>query len=575
MANKPNNPSLWSKAKSLARQKFDVYPSAYANGWAAKWYKGKGGTWRKAEYGMEMPLYKAETGFPGETPGLTPREMEEWNRLIDFASQKGLSGSRTLDNRSKNIGRGLFDEYRQMYPDTVINYDIVPRAQREFLEFQKNNQKFKDERGIKRKDQFDNLSAEDGWFGSFTSKQKFVPLIERIVDESGREISRIDMGLMNREGIPSSRRTASGSLKGFIPPPGADIQTWSDGKNYIIDPNSGDAVEVGQFAKQGNRFLKNGGESNNNLPKAAFGMLLLPGMMNRVNKAKETIKDNPQLLNLIAPGAGSMGSMAGMMQKGGEADGGMALQQMSAVMDKLGKLRKFIKPNSDLEPWISSKLAVMDHYADAVSDYMTYGDQYQDGGDVVNEYSPNLPQMQGGGQCPEGFVFLEEVGDCVPMDMFGPEVAPTRGNTRTGIELSYPKFSLGYNYSTDPFGRKTHDMRFSLPEVFRKRGSLNLSGNYVPGQSWAANLDSDFRFGKRDAERAPRLTLNASVDKFFGDPELSEMSRMERLLPPQKALNYNIEAGLNIPMRKQGNLKISGSYGKRAMQRGGWLNEYK
>jgi hypothetical protein len=54
MANKPNNPSLWSKAKSLARQKFDVYPSAYANGWAAKYYKSKGGTWRKGEKGMMM-----------------------------------------------------------------------------------------------------------------------------------------------------------------------------------------------------------------------------------------------------------------------------------------------------------------------------------------------------------------------------------------------------------------------------------------------------------------------------------------------------------------------------------------
>ena len=54
MANKPNNPSLWSKAKSMARQKFDVYPSAYANGWAAKYYKSKGGTWRKGEQGMYM-----------------------------------------------------------------------------------------------------------------------------------------------------------------------------------------------------------------------------------------------------------------------------------------------------------------------------------------------------------------------------------------------------------------------------------------------------------------------------------------------------------------------------------------
>jgi len=45
--NVPNNPSLWSSCKAQAKAKFDVYPSAYANGWAAKQYKTKGGTWRK------------------------------------------------------------------------------------------------------------------------------------------------------------------------------------------------------------------------------------------------------------------------------------------------------------------------------------------------------------------------------------------------------------------------------------------------------------------------------------------------------------------------------------------------
>jgi hypothetical protein len=42
---KPNNPSLWSKVKSEAKSKFDVYPSAYANAWASKTYKARGGTW--------------------------------------------------------------------------------------------------------------------------------------------------------------------------------------------------------------------------------------------------------------------------------------------------------------------------------------------------------------------------------------------------------------------------------------------------------------------------------------------------------------------------------------------------
>ena len=47
--NTPTNPKLWSKAKSLAKSKFDVYPSAYANGWAAKWYKSKGGGWKSSK----------------------------------------------------------------------------------------------------------------------------------------------------------------------------------------------------------------------------------------------------------------------------------------------------------------------------------------------------------------------------------------------------------------------------------------------------------------------------------------------------------------------------------------------
>ena len=45
--NCPTNPSKWSSYKSQAKQKFDVYPSAYANGWAAKKYKAAGGGWKK------------------------------------------------------------------------------------------------------------------------------------------------------------------------------------------------------------------------------------------------------------------------------------------------------------------------------------------------------------------------------------------------------------------------------------------------------------------------------------------------------------------------------------------------
>lgn len=45
--NVPTNPSLWSECKAWAKRTFDVYPSAYANGAAAKRYKSKGGGWKK------------------------------------------------------------------------------------------------------------------------------------------------------------------------------------------------------------------------------------------------------------------------------------------------------------------------------------------------------------------------------------------------------------------------------------------------------------------------------------------------------------------------------------------------
>ena len=42
----PTSPDKWSRAKAKARSKFDVYPSAYANAYAAKEYKKMGGGWR-------------------------------------------------------------------------------------------------------------------------------------------------------------------------------------------------------------------------------------------------------------------------------------------------------------------------------------------------------------------------------------------------------------------------------------------------------------------------------------------------------------------------------------------------
>ena len=56
--NEPTNPQLWSRAKSAAKAKYDVYPSALANAWASKWYKEKGGNWRKKKKANEEVDHK-------------------------------------------------------------------------------------------------------------------------------------------------------------------------------------------------------------------------------------------------------------------------------------------------------------------------------------------------------------------------------------------------------------------------------------------------------------------------------------------------------------------------------------
>ena len=45
--NVPNDPALYSRCKSDAKEKFDVWPSAYGSAYLTKLYKSRGGTYRK------------------------------------------------------------------------------------------------------------------------------------------------------------------------------------------------------------------------------------------------------------------------------------------------------------------------------------------------------------------------------------------------------------------------------------------------------------------------------------------------------------------------------------------------
>lgn len=53
--NIPTNKKLYARVKAEAKRKFDRWPSAYGSAWLVREYKKRGGGYRKAEQGMEVP----------------------------------------------------------------------------------------------------------------------------------------------------------------------------------------------------------------------------------------------------------------------------------------------------------------------------------------------------------------------------------------------------------------------------------------------------------------------------------------------------------------------------------------
>jgi hypothetical protein len=112
--NVPTNPSLWSKAKAQARAKFDVYPSAYANGWAAKWYKSKGGGWKtaaKESYDARQLLSFSDfrqinnDSFSNEEE--TVNEVAAWQRKEGKNKEGGLNEKGRKSYERENPGSDL------------------------------------------------------------------------------------------------------------------------------------------------------------------------------------------------------------------------------------------------------------------------------------------------------------------------------------------------------------------------------------------------------------------------------------------------------------------------------------
>ena len=99
------------------------------------------------------------------------------------------------------------------------------------------------------------------------------------------------------------------------------------------------------------------------------------------------------------------GYTTGMFAEGGETENGdtnagMAMGQIAAMHDKLSRLQKFITgPDTEVDPWVASKITLADDYLNSVADYMQYGEQQESENEMPNDNNEQeeMPEMGRGG----------------------------------------------------------------------------------------------------------------------------------------------------------------------------------
>jgi hypothetical protein len=96
----PSNPRLYARVVQEAKDKFDVYPSAVANGWVVQEYKRRGGTYKgedmdKRDYSMDTRRRMAQSGeampdgsFPIANKGDLQNAIQSVGRASNYGAAK-------------------------------------------------------------------------------------------------------------------------------------------------------------------------------------------------------------------------------------------------------------------------------------------------------------------------------------------------------------------------------------------------------------------------------------------------------------------------------------------------------
>jgi hypothetical protein len=471
MANKPNNPSLWSKAKSLAKQKFDVYPCVPLDSQALTKEGWK--QYHELTVGEEILSYNKDTGLNEWTPILALQYFKDAPVIRLYKSQT------KFDIKCTPNHKWVLDSANVKYPNSLVEAQDITT-----------HMKIKTSAPIKAEDQhgidLQVFSKSDSWvkkvlmmsvsqlqsfFASgivydgndkgLTSKgdkQTFGFSQKNQDHGDAMEIAAVLLGYrvcsVVKKHNPSMRSwtfiTRSFESTQNLKKEDAGIedvwcpttknQTWIMKQNGYVTITGNSAYANGwaakwykgkggtwRKAKEGMEvpYMEEGGKPewlleaqlkaqgySGDALRNKLSSMMNGGMMFREVAGGDISIPNLNKLEMggyfprFMEDGGYTGTFSGnaYYKDGGEANGSMALGQMSAVVDKLSKLRQFVGGDDNLDPWIASKLAVMDHSADAIYDYLAYGEDEED---VEEEEAPmtemEMEQMKEGGGIPERY----------------------------------------------------------------------------------------------------------------------------------------------------------------------------
>ncbi len=128
--NVPTSPEKWAQAKAQAKAKFDVYPSAYANGWASKKYKEMGGGWKSVseETDLEEGYYKSKEIEKQETERLKPPFTPDKPKNQAIAGKQGAGYSTARHLARQAMKKYVKEEDTEKFYTSSRKSQIVKNA---------------------------------------------------------------------------------------------------------------------------------------------------------------------------------------------------------------------------------------------------------------------------------------------------------------------------------------------------------------------------------------------------------------------------------------------------------------